>query len=868
MHNSTRLGDYEIVTQVFPLACEKLKALENQAFLTATTKQKEKSIYTLLLQLIWEEPTPCFLLPAVDAFFALVHAQTWGVSCLFSHFEFWLNHQSGLSLEDNYFVRAKIAGKYIPREAYQELFPLGMGKTYPGSHYVTAHSSPDLDTTVASFWGWIDAFAARVSEGLHLWNVPGEAPCSQVEVQYLFMQLLGRGIFSHFAKHQTTLTVSALDLVTKDPMHLKESHAHAMQGAVQKQAVLFVDKNGYYLGDWRPSDEEEVRKVSILLHNCLRFFASTLHKKLTTLFSQDKLTSSVLKQALEQLFAMSFHSIELVQEYTEMQRQLLDRYLKQIFHIQDGVKGSFLAFLEAMANIPLPAFGCFIERVFSLSSSLLFDTDGYLLERRALIFDALERSVTALEEAIQSLKHHNERLDVAFNVKQQLFSSEAMSVSFRAEFEEIRSRMNDLAYLTVTMSDADALIPMGIIPALVLTKPFVGTVSLRDFCNRDETKIPSYLEVISVIDHHKSVLTTGSAPMACIADAQSANALVAEKAFAIHDQFSVVCSAEELSRQYHEVFASKQKGYLRILKRLLQKQEIAEKHQAYFVDVNREYIEYLHYLYAILDDTDLLSKVSDRDVLCVVSLLNRMKSLATGIESEVLSLDDLSRDRSFATNAAKRILQNEEMYSLYRKIYKAKEEALSKSLRLCVKGEPTTLFADTKVQNGCNRVGQTKIFEDSFSEYLTYAEDIRALWYAEAKHYHQEHPECDVHMHMMSTVPSARSVYEGKNIEYQHRDELWIWIPETELATQHLKNFLNAFRGVPLILQHAQEMEVAFLSHAHHELRQLFRESFCPITERVCKSSHSIPVAVLWYHAGLLNSRKAMITPFLAKIVT
>jgi inorganic pyrophosphatase/exopolyphosphatase len=33
--------------------------------------------------------------------------------------------------------------------------------------------------------------------------------------------------------------------------------------------------------------------------------------------------------------------------------------------------------------------------------------------------------------------------------------------------------------------------------------------------------IPSYLEVISVIDHHKSSLATSSAPMAIIADAQS-----------------------------------------------------------------------------------------------------------------------------------------------------------------------------------------------------------------------------------------------------------------------------------------------------------------------------------------------------------
>ena len=91
-------------------------------------------------------------------------------------------------------------GRYIPRESYQSLFPIGMGKKYVGSHYVTAHSSPDLDTTVASFWGWVDAFAARVGQGLHIWNVPGGAPESQVEVQFLFNQLLGAQCFEHFAK--------------------------------------------------------------------------------------------------------------------------------------------------------------------------------------------------------------------------------------------------------------------------------------------------------------------------------------------------------------------------------------------------------------------------------------------------------------------------------------------------------------------------------------------------------------------------------------------------------------------------------------------------------------------------------------------
>ena len=60
---------------------------------------------------------------------------------------------------------------------------------------------------------------------------------------------------------------------------------------------------------------------------------------------------------------------------------------------------------------------------------------------------------------------------------------------------------------------------MGVVHGVDLHKNILGTVTLRDFCNREEIKIPSYLDVISVIDHHKSSLNTSSPPMAIIADA-------------------------------------------------------------------------------------------------------------------------------------------------------------------------------------------------------------------------------------------------------------------------------------------------------------------------------------------------------------
>ena len=50
----------------------------------------------------------------------------------------------------------------------------------------------------------------------------------------------------------------------------------------------------------------------------------------------------------------------------------------------------------------------------------------------------------------------------------------------------------------------------------------------------------------------------------------------------------------------------------------------------FFIHPAREFREYLCFLHAILDDTDLLTKVSSRDLECVAQFLNRLKSLSDG----------------------------------------------------------------------------------------------------------------------------------------------------------------------------------------------------------------------------------------------
>ena len=864
------LGDFAFSLPRFSRLDELFQDFRSDSFLRMGEKQKAERVNRLLLQLIQEASFPCFLLGAVGEFIDRICQEKFLESYSLAHFELWLNQFSQLNEEENYLVRAKIMGKYVPREEYQALFPIGMGKVYPGSHYVTAHNSPDLDTTVASFWGWVDAFSARVGDGLHIWNVPGGPPISQIEVVFLFQHVFGERFFEHIAKTRTSLALSATDLITQKGV-LKRSFLASLQAIdheKEQQAIVLVDEQGYFLGDWRHFDVEGVRQVTILLNNCLRWFSNYFHANLTSLFAKELLTRQDVENFIRTVFLLKLEEADPVKEFTQKQKRNIEQYLKNILKVESGWKGSFEDFWHAMQGLHIFEFQEFLEQLQSIPASGLFDRSGVLIESRPKIFHHLEQIIASLEKAILSIRKYVDQLGIALNIKKEVFGYAPHGISYRAEVEEVRSKLGTSLYLTVTAPDRDGMqVPLGVIRAEDMMKPVLGTVSLRDFCNREETKIPSYFEVISVIDHHKSALATTATPMAYITDSQSSNTLVASMAFEINDKYAVGgMQASSLEKRVQEK-AKNLSGSAdqRILQKLLQRQLVLAQQMPYFVDPNREYLEYLQCLYAILDDTDLLSKVSYKDVLCVKELLNRLKSLSLQKEVEILDFDDIPMNEEFVGKAAKKILQNQDMYSLYRKVYHAKEEMIESNLRLCIKGEPCSVFADTKTQNGCCRVGQTKLFAKNFPFFSSHAHEIRALWYVDAAKFTEERKEVDLHIHMISTVPGAEDVFAAKAGAYAHQDELWIWIPSDEQAIEHLKSFLNAFRFSPQVMENV--LEVEFLGDNGRVLDQIFQESFLDIPRKESAKKISVPVAVLRYRAGSINSRKAMISPYLPKLV-
>ncbi len=862
------LGEFTLKGHLFENLDEIFKPFRKAVFTALNEHQKSLVVNRTLLELI-QSSASSFLLDAVIEFMEKVLEEHILELYNFSFFEMYINQFSELSSCDNYQVRGKIMGKLIPRDEYQVFFPIGMSKIYQGTHFVTAHSSPDLDTTVASFWGWVDAFAAQVGDGIHVWNVPGGPPTTQIEIGFLFNEIFGNAVFDCLAKTRESLTITSLDLMTQKGMVRKETHELTLSSYHDRQhhAIVLVDKEGYYLGDWHYFDIEGVRRIIGSLNNCLQWLESNIHMELISLFAKKNLMTEDLSRFIDETLQKKIRDYKPSGEFNLRQEKYLQDYLIKVLQVEKGIESTFEDFIFAMENFSITEFNRFFKELQSLKAADLFDEEGKLIENRPLIFSHMEKLVKYLAESFHSLRTYVDRLEVAFKVKTDVLGHLPQGLTQRTDLEEILTKIGTYPYLTVNHLQKSAKkVPIGIIFSSRLQSTSFGTVTLRDFCNREEVKIPSYLDVISVIDHHKVSLQTLSPPMVLISDAQASNTLIAKSTFTINDKYSLGgMTADSIDKQLDE---AKKKfntpSGTRIFQRLLQKKMISSSPYNYSIDPKREFVEYLHFIYAILDDTDLLTKITRMDLSVIASLLNRMKTIITGKEQEIVHFDDLTHDATFDRAAAKRLLQNEDFYSLYDKIYRSKEEMLDANLSQCGIGISKNIFTDTKTLNQICRIGQTKLFAKNHPSFNQNASGIRKSWQETCLDFYESHHNVDVYVHMLSTIASAEELYQGKELDCSQKDELWFWIPHTEVAIAHFKLFLNAFRRSKRI--QGEEMEVEFSGENANELSLIFKESFAPISHTLSDDKKGLPLAILRYRSGLLNSRKVYIAPYLPSL--
>lgn len=870
------LGNFEIPPFLFPNLDKVFEQFHQPDFQALTTRKRFKKVNQVLLKLIEEAPEQSFLLTAIVNYIEKINeVRILNEPYLFSSFEFWLNQFSSLTDHANYLIRAKITGKHVPRSEYQSFFPIGMGKTFTGTHFVAAHLSPDVDTTIASFWGWVDALAARVGTGLHLWSLPGGPPDSTV--MKIFRDMFGQSAFQSLARQAGTVTLNAMDILTQQNFVKEQGDILTTEidhGPIEK-AVVLINENGNYIGDWRASDVELISPILFLVRACLRWFENNLHSKLISFFAKADLSIHDVPSLISSGFNVKIEDCEPVLDFSPVQKEQLHVFFSKVLGIRDGLKGTFADLNVALKDCGVSDLFDFQKEVEALPSRGLFRSDGSLEENRSQIFLHLEKIIAHLDNAIQAVRNYTDRLSIAMDIKHKVLGLPSIFITLRSDIDEMRVKLKNYDYLTVVVQGHDnSFFPLGVVRAVDLRKSILGTVSLRDFCNQEEIKMASYLEVISVIDHHKSSLKTTSTPLALIGDAQSCNILIAEQSILINDRYSLAgMSSKDIESQIRQLIAlPTTTANVRLMQRLLQRRLAAQSSQSYYINPTREFTEYLCFLHAILDDTDLLTKVSDRDVDCVAVLLNKMKTFALKKEIEILNFDNIPKDKNYAKSAAKRILQHPDMYSLYKKVYMFKEKEVEANLKNCIDGFTSNVFTDTKEQNGCARVGQTKMFSSNFPFYLQHADDLRRIWFQEATAVHKEHPEIDFHLHMISTIASADEVYKDNVGHYDHQDEIWFWVPSTQQAYDHLGSFLSSFQTA-LDTQKTKidksKMSIEFLGPNAVEMSQTFAQNFGPIKSKVVDNADKgLPLAVLRFCAGTLNSRKSMITPYIPRLIS
>jgi hypothetical protein len=222
----------------------------------------------------------------------LIEARAYLPSYHLSSFEFWMNHYTGATEEEKSTVRSRIVGKKIPRSEYQRFFPIGGGVEYTGSHYVFAHYSPDLDTTVASFATFLAAFGAKVGKARHHWVIPGGPPRGSKEMDFIFRKAFGEGVFSVLSSDSHKVPISSLDLLSHQNMVKKKLKDPYFDFSIErgKKAVVLVDDEGCYIGDWRDADGEFVDAIVNRFFSIFMEHSNGLQNGLISLFAKKPLT--------------------------------------------------------------------------------------------------------------------------------------------------------------------------------------------------------------------------------------------------------------------------------------------------------------------------------------------------------------------------------------------------------------------------------------------------------------------------------------------------------------------------------------------------------------------------------------------------
>ena len=874
---STPIGEIEFKAKTFKDIKSIMEAFSNDSFRSLSSIERNEQVNRKLYELIESAPLDSYLLrETVDFLARITKAEVLDGSYNLTAFERWLNQLSELNYEKNRLIRGKIIGKYLPRDEYNRLFPISQNKVHPGSHTVTAHTPPDLDSLTGSFLGWLDAFGCRVGSTLTIWNVPMGKPGPVAS--RIFTQIFTDEVFYRVAKQKTLISHVAMDIVQQDRLikATGEVSIRELNHNRYQFHIIHVDKDGFFIGDWRVSDVDSVAQVQRLLNMAMHAYEKEMVHRLTTLFSREQFKLEDCQLLVEELqdkavAEFNMQSYSLSQEQTEQ----LDLYIKKVLGVEEGFLCSIGRFFEKMDQLAGCQFASYTGELHKLLNEDHYDNDLISDHLTSELFSIFNRAYTVLIDCTKSLRSYLDRLDVAMAIKTEVLGFRPTLVGTKAEIHEIRSKIKNHRHLTVVFDDKSGKnVPVGVIHRNDLEQPIQGTVSFRDFCNYDEIKIHDYLEVISAIDHHKTTVSSQSAMVLSVADVQSSNVITAERYFEVNDRYSTRGqSPKSIEEQISEINAKKETSPCddRILERLIRKRSALRnlnKRSHYFISPERELQEYLLCVNAIIDDTDLLNKCGWRDLLTLAELINRIKSLQEKREVEIIDFSDQELERRSLKKSIRAILKNEELYSFYKVVYDHREEVVGDLISSVTPTEDTRFFEDRKIQNDSCSISQFKLFPRNWEQLNKNYDTILSSWTNQNSQVRRKNSQVDFFLHMMSTIPGGLEAYEGKPPSPNEYDEFWLsGIPEADESISRMRQFLTSLLLSPrhqgrhfevhLVGPNAEQLPIfkGILKETIHDKEVQFRES----------QELKAMVMVFRFQQGTMNSRKADITPFLPK---
>ena len=845
-------------------------------FQKKTTIERSDIVNKALLDLIEAEPATSFLLRQVTHFLAqiTIHEVLDGVYNL-TAFERWLNQLSGLTYEENRRIRGKIVGKYIPRDEFAGIFPISQNKVHPGTHTVTAHTPPDLDSLTGSFLGWLDAFGCRVGTTLTVWNVPLGKPGAVAS--RMFTQIYSDEIFYRVAKQKSLISHVAMDILTQD--RLTKARGDVMIRDLNhnrhRDHIIYVDQEGFFLGDWRVSDVDAVAQIQRLLNMFMHAYEKEMVFCLTKLFIDPHFQRSACAELIHNLLGKTIPDFSM-QAYhlSDKQTKELDTYLKKVLGVPAGYLTPIDVFFDRMDDLASATFHQYAKELKKLLDPDFYDNDQKADFQKEEVFSIFHSSYNLLIENTKILRNYLDRLDVAMAIKNEVLGFKRTTVGTKAEIHEIRSKTKDYRHVTVVFTDKQGRqVPVGVIHRDDLDAPVQGTVSFRDFCNYDEIKLHDYLEVISAIDHHKSTISSKTAMVLTVADVQSCNVITAEKAFEINDRFSSRGqSLESVNAQIKEIQAKEEMDHrdFRLLEKLFRKKRAIANVEGtpFFVSADRELQEYILCLNAIIDDTDLLNKCCWRDLVTITELINRIKSLQLKKEVEIIDFNDVNKDRRELRRCIREVLHNEELYSFYKSIYDHREKVVDELINEVLPNSDTRFFEDRKIQNTSCAISQFKLFPGNWKSLQANRNNILQKWMNISSQVRRKVSEVDFFLHMMSTIPGAEEAYRGIANETGEDDEFWLTgMPEADESVSLMRQFFINLRKSPIhqninLRCHIEGTAGPRIKIFTNILNDTLGQGDYPFVEN---KDLSMPVIVFRFAQGSLNSRKAHITPLLPK---